>query len=413
MSSASAQGNYPSPTKLMKCGGSAAVIGLDVIRHETGSRWEKMREAIFSRLEVALRQRLGPSDFFIPIDDVSLLVVMPTVTPEEAQMCCLRIAYELHISLLGPCTIEQLRIASAVATADDTLEITPISAPHMATLAKRAGLSELIASKGAGKPAMLPASQASPLTIITEPEVPLCHFMPIWDAQNGAITAYRCTPKQTRLMYSMEVSDIPAPELLQLSLTALDRAVGALEVHLAHGMRVLVNILVPYEVLATPVARMEFVAACRQLRGELRPYLVIEIVGLPVGVPPSRLADLVSTVQSFGRAVFARVPLNGPSLSACEGSGLKGIGFRIVPGPGGVSDMKNDIERLCTAAKRLRLPVFLDDVPTNEMVRFAHSAGVQWMSGAVISQPIAELGPMVRLGAETFVHNRGAARAVC
>jgi hypothetical protein len=74
--------------------------------------------------------------------------------------------------------------------------------------------------------------------------------------------------------------------------------------------------------------------------------------------------------------------------------------------------MKNDIERLCTATKRLRLPAFLDDVPTNEMVRFAHSAGVQWMSGAVISQPIAELGPMVRLGAETFVHNQGATRAV-
>jgi hypothetical protein len=412
MSSASAQRNYPSPTKLMKCGGSAVIIGLDVIRHEVGGRWEKMRESIFSRLEVALRQRLGPADFFTPIDDVSLLVVMPTVTPEEAQVCCLRIAYELHVNLLGQCGIEQLQIASAVATADDTLEITPVSAPHMATLAQRAGLNELIASKSAGTPVMMPPAPASPLTATPEPEETPYHFMPIWDAPNGAITAYRCMPTQNRPIYSMEVADIPTPALLQLSLTALYRAVDALEVHLAHGMRVLVNILVPYEILATPVTRMEFVAACRQLRGDLRPYLVFELVGLPVGVPPSRLADLVSAVQSFCRAVIARVPLNGPSLSACEGSGLKGIGFRIVPGPGGVSDMKNNIERLCTAAKRLRLPAFLDDVPTNEIVRFAHSAGVQWMSGAVISQPIPELGPMVRLGAETFVRNHGAARAV-
>jgi hypothetical protein len=399
----------------MQCGGSAAVIGLDVIRREIGSRWEKMREAVFARLEVALRQRLGPSDFFIPIDDVSLLVVMPTVTAEEAQMCCLRIAYELHSSLLGTCSVDHLQVANVVAGPDDILEITPLVVPHLTELAERAGLHELIAKKSMDRAAIASSLPAPQSTTPPEPsplDENLCHFMPIWDTRNAVITAYRCAPKQNGLLHSMEVSDIPTPALLQASLAMLYRAISSLEINLARGVRVLVNILVPYEILAMPVARMEFVAACRQLRSDLRPYLVLEIVGMPVGVPPSRLADLVCVIQSFGRAVIARVPLNGPSLSSCEGSGLKGLGFRIVPGPGGVSDMKNDIERLCTATKRMRLPAFLDGVPTNEMVRFAHSAGVQWMSGAAITQPVPELGPMVRLGVETFVHNRGAAQAV-
>jgi hypothetical protein len=86
-------------------GGSSCFIGLGAIKRVAAARWEKVRPSIHQRLETILRQKLGPSDFFIQIDEVSYLVTIPGIEPEEAQVCCLRVAYELHTDLLGPCTI--------------------------------------------------------------------------------------------------------------------------------------------------------------------------------------------------------------------------------------------------------------------------------------------------------------------
>lgn len=168
MLDASALRKHTPSASLAKCGGGKTVIGLDIIQREFGSRWAKMRKSIYARLEVLLRQRLGSTDFFVLIDDVTCLVIMPTATPKEAQMCCMRIACDLHTGLLGPCAIEQLQIANVVATAEDVLEIAPIAYQHLAKFAENAGLYDLIASKTLDKFAAASTSRAPRL--VAEPE---------------------------------------------------------------------------------------------------------------------------------------------------------------------------------------------------------------------------------------------------
>src|SRR6185312_15847786 len=90
--------------------GSVIVIGLEAIRDEAGQRWERMRNAIHSHLEGLLRQKLGPCDYYAPIDDLSFLVSLPAASSDEAQILCLRVAHELHQCLLGQCDVGQLRV---------------------------------------------------------------------------------------------------------------------------------------------------------------------------------------------------------------------------------------------------------------------------------------------------------------
>jgi len=396
--------------KLARGGGAAIIIGLNVIKSEAGDRWEKMRDTIYARLEILFRQKLGPSDFFIPIDEVSYLVAMPEASFEDAKVCGLRVAYELHTSLLGRCTIEQLQIASAAAASDDVLDITPIVFPEIRRLAERAQLNELLAPKPRGEHAATPpllVPQTKFMTVASSPREDVQHqYVPIWDARNQVISTYRCVLKPSALAFPSDAINVKAKKLLALSLTTLNCAISGLAAHLDRGDRFVVNIPISYEALSTPVARMEIVAACRQLPCELRPYLVFEITELPAGTPHSRLIDLVSAVKAFARGVIGQVPRLNPSLSTYEGTGLQALGLKLPSPPN--ANIDKEIERLCAAAKRFGMSTFLEDIPTAGMVQFALTAGVQWMSGPAIAGPVTEPCGITRLFTESLLNNPGA-----
>lgn len=382
-------------------GGPSCVIGLEEIRRVAGSRWDKMRESIYSRIEAILRQKLGPSDFFIRIDDVSYLVTIPAVEPEEAQICCLRVAHELHTGLLGPCSISQLRIAVATAASDAALALSPIVAPQILTLAERAGIDELVGGAQNDGPS---ARRASFVTA-SAPQSELVHrFVPIWDARVEAISAYRCMVEPIEPETDARTPADKARAALRIALEALDRSAAALEKGAARGERFLVHLRVSFETLTSPAARMEFVSACRALSHELRPYLVFEIGELPVGVPQSRLSELVTTVRAFGRAVTAEAALRNPTLTMYQGIGLQAIGLNLARQQDSLTRI--EIERLAASAKRFGMLAFLSEIPNAALVEFARSQGVQWLSGPAIARARPEPGPMFRLSAESILQSQ-------
>jgi len=389
--------------KLAQGGGPTVLISLDAIRKEAGPRWEKLRDTIYARLEALLRSRLSTTDFFLPIDDVSYLVSLPKSSAEDAQVCCLRIAYELHSSLLGPCSIQQLQIARAFSVGDDYLEITPIVSHQLINLAERAQILDLLVSND-GEP-------SSPLPLMLRngappDDVARCQFVPIWDVRKQVIWAYRCQQFASIPMLTFDSPSAQARAAIRLALGSLRRVALCLDEHLARGERFILYLPVSYETLTAPIARMEFASACRQLPCDLRPYLVLEIVEMPVGVPHSRLVDLVGSFQSFGRGVAAQVPLHCPQLSIYEGTGLMGLGFSLAPSA--ISLPALEIERLCAVGKRLGINTFLDNISTADALQGAIRAGVHWLSGPAVSSPVPEPKPMSRLRKETVLQNAAA-----
>jgi len=382
--------------RLAQGGGPNILISLDAIRQEAGARWEKMRDTIYARLEALLRLRLASTDFFLPIDEVSYLVSMPNSSVEDAQVSCLRIAYELHSGLLGPCSMQHLQIATAHNSGDDVLELTPVVSRHLAGLAERAQILDLLVERNSEPAAPAPQSpQASPPQ---EREVPRYEFTPIWDMQREVVRAYRCGSIAHLCASANEAADPPSVrtrEAARLALGTLQRAATALEEHLTHGERFLVTVPVTYEALTAPVARMEFASACRQLACDLRPYLVYEISEMPHGVPHSRLIDLVGSLKSFGRGVVAQLPIESPCQDVYEGTGLIGLGFALPPAARQIPLIET--ERLCAVGRRLGIGTFLGNIATADALRFAIDAGVQWLSGPLVAPALPEPKPMCRL----------------
>lgn len=403
-SAANTEWRWQTPSaRLAQGSGSANIISLNAIKREADSRWDKMREGICARLEGLFRQHLGPSDFFVPVDQSSYLVVMPTSTPEEGQICCLRISYELHDSLLGSCGLEHLDVSRAESVGDDVLELRPFSRFELVQLAEKAEL--FLAPPGSdnlkGELCELRPPKAAPPPADIE-----IKFLPVWDSQFQVIRAYRCIYNRSLIGSAGLTLKEEARELAQTALTALTRVSEVLQGHLAHNERFMVNMTVSYAVLTSPLARMEFIAACRRLPCELRPYLVFKIEGLPHGVPQGRLIELVTAIGPFCRAVIAKVPRTEHALDIYRGVGLKALGMGL--GSASLSSVSPAIERLCAVAKREKLYTFLDDVPDVPTLRFALEAGVTWISGAAVLPPVAEPGPLLHVTIDTLINKAAA-----
>ncbi len=378
-----------SPTLLER--GCVNVITLDEIKAEAGPRWEKLRGSVSAHLESLLRQKLGSSDFFVQLDDTAFLVSMPEAAAEASQIFCLRIAHELHTSMLGHCELKHLRLSKAVRLDDDEIQTAEIAGPALVGLALSAGLDCISESE------RLAARRAAPRAAAPKGPEFSHRYVPLWDAQREAITTWRCVTDPVPGATAAASADFKVE--LGATLSRIRHVAHALSEHMKVGGRFLVCAPVSYDTLTSPAGRMEIVSACRALSAALRPYLIFEIGDLPYGVPQSRLSDLVCILKPFARAVSAILPPRTTNFGDYQSAGLHAIGVSL-PGAG---ETENEVHKLCLAAKRLHMLSFVLDAATPDAVRLARGHGANLISSPLIGGPAASPSSVKRLLARDVV----------
>jgi hypothetical protein len=374
--------------------GCVNVIGLDDIKSEAGARWAKMQPSICAHLETLLRQKLGSSDFFVQLDATSFLVSMPTAAQEESQVFCLRVAHELHTNLLGHCEIGQLRIARATRSDGDLLELTAVTGEGLIRLAAEAGLQVSPKTETSATPPPRHGPLAAP-----QDAAPAYQFVPMWDVQKEAVTNYRCETIAGPNAFESLSPSAKFKADLAAALARVHHATQSLTDHLKIGQRFLMTIPISYDLLSSPVARMELTAICRNLSAALRPYLMFEIGDLPYGVPHSRLTELIASLRPFCRGVAALLPARVPSYGAYQGAGLYAIGLSLAPGQVSAAEMGSEARKLCAAAKHLHVRSFVLDVPDLEMLRIVCDLGANALSSPMTGLPLDQPAPLRRLSA--------------
>jgi hypothetical protein len=359
--------------------GAAVVISLHGLKEQVSERWGGIRTPTAAKLDRLLRAKLGPSDRFLNVDELHWLVVMPDTEADDALSCCLRIAYELHVSVVPTCDLARLGVSSARMAGENMLELTPLSDEQRHAALRYAGLDELLAASSRRR---------------NEEVAEWRRFKPIWDAHRQIVSGYRCLPDVLR------TDETVGQQLanLQAMLTGVARV---LEKRLTGGERCPIVVPVPLDVLSTPLARMDFLSTCRQLSCELRPLLVFEIATLGAGMPKHRLAEIVSVVQPFARSVIARVAPQNRTLLDYGGTGLKAIGFDLAAAQ---SD-GNEIVRLYEAGRRYGLASYLDNVALARSLEQGLRRGVQWFSGPAIGNPVAAPAPASRLSYDAIMES--------
>jgi len=380
--------------------GCVQMIGLEQIQTEIGARWEKRKQTVWAHLEALLSQKLGPTDFYIQIDDTSFLISMPTAQEEEAQIFCLRVAHDLHESLLGRCETAKLRIARVSSAHDGEIRTVAVAGEALHTLAARAGLRVPALHNG-----ILPSEKRELLHM----SAPRFHheFLPVWDAQKEALTTYRSVSRPEQPAAGAFDSRVKVE--LALAISRIGDIASRLTAHLAAGERFMMWLPLPYDVLTSAIGRMEIAGICRGLSSDLRPYLIFEIVDLPEGVPQSRLSELAGSLRPFCRIVAAQLPVRTANYSAFLGAGLQGIGISVAGCT--AAEIGNDIMRLSHAVKKQQVMTFVLGVPRVEILQAARALGIHLLSGPVIGHSMADPAPIRRLSAQSICQTAGSSGA--
>jgi hypothetical protein len=374
--------------------GCVHVIGLEPVRDRAGARWGKIREGVYSRLETILRKRLGPSDFFVALDEVSYLVTMPAAESVDAQTACLGAAYELYENYLGQCDIGTIKLYRAQNSDDEAIVIDRIASGHLQLLAERAGIRDTQTkrdAKGAygaapNEPALLDAG---------------VQFLPMWDARKEAITLYFCVPHKivfgNAVAVAVALDDLTAKARAKVELACLKEGIAILARHLKQGERFLMGFDVAYGTLNSHITRMEFTAACRALSAQFRQYIAIQITDVPEGVPQTRLGDLVTVVKPYARAVMCRAPRACRNYAPFQGTGLQAIGLDVSRPKLSPQETDAEIGKFAAAAKRIPIPTYLTGVADSAVLKSARQAGAHFLLGPAIAPLTAQPRPVMRL----------------
>jgi|GEM_PF-1655070 len=405
-----------SPALLAK--GCVNVIEFESLKEEAGARWPRIREGVCARLEAMLRTKLGPNDLFVPLGENGYLVTMPTTDPEDVSAICTRVAFDLHTSFLGQCSLDQVRVDSVAMDDQDTLLLRRLPLEKIVVLAEKAGIPASViynslgskasnssdaqpfglspigkAGRGGSKTSYAPPAEEPP------PQVEN-HFVPIWQVPTAAVTTYVCEPRTISVLgrpQPVPLVQLSPEERVQVDLMALQAGITQLTQSWAQGTRFLLGALLAFDTIGTPAGRMEVLSVCRGLSQVYRSYLTFVIYDVPPGVAQTRLANMVTTLRPFGRGVLATINPTSRAYSAYQGIGLRGVGFNLREFTPQAPFCQNDAEQLAQFGRRSNLTTFLWDVRDKNVLKYAQDASIQNLSGPAVVPASAEPQGMVRL----------------
>jgi hypothetical protein len=407
-----------SPAFLAK--GCVNVVELDALKEIAGERWPRIRDGVYARMEALLRSKLGPNDLYIRLGETAYLITMPTTDAEDVSAICTRVAFDLHMSFLGECGLTQIHVNTVVGGEDDSLVLRRLPATTIAVLAERIGISDLLAKPGGMIPALneppegshsrdphhRPShgharSRSAPQAAAAEGAVQVeHHFLPVWSVPNAAVTTYICAPKTIRIagrQSNVLLSSLELRERLVVEMSVLRQGIAELTRSHQEDRRFLLNIPLSFDVFGPPAGRMEVLAACREMPHDFRSFITYVISNVPLGVGQTALANMVTALNPFGRAVVATVHPATRTFSGYQGIGLKAVGYDLEEFPARTRFAQDDAERLAQFARRNSLGTFLNNVGDKNALKFAQDAGIQYLCGGAVAPPTTKPRGMWRL----------------
>lgn len=234
-------------------------------------------------------------------------------------------------------------------------------------------------------------------------------YIPMWDTRRQVISTFVAQPCLGGA-FSMICGcrDILAaeaaitPQLLDDAM--LSQASADLDQLLQGGKRSLVCLPVHYETLAATPTRVEYLTKIRGLSADVRKHLIVELVGLPQGVPSVRLFDIAAGLRQTCRAVIAQVELRNPMLTALRDASITVAGIELGARPPDETQLINRLTGFSAAAQKAAMASYLHGIPSLSIAVSAVGAGFTYVSGRPVASPQDGLRMVERYGLQDLYY---------
>lgn len=303
--------------------GCVNLIGLDAIRDQLGERWPAKRARIWEHIERDFERRLTPHDMFFRLDEVTYLVAMPSCTQFMAQAACLSILQEVLTFFLGESHMRDVRVRAVSQIDGDEIvseALDPAKIIEAAAKAAAAGpLTDHAHPAEDWKPPLAGRIQNHRLeTESRRTAEVMMGVAGVWNLRRGLITSFVLERAVNPVLTN-------SVDIMKLDCAVMGYAAELLTEHRQRGGRLTLHVPLSYSSAATLHTREKVIGMAAAVRDLLRTTVLIELVDLDPGVPPSRLIEVVALLKPFCMGVLARVRPTRAALAAVKGCGLQGL----------------------------------------------------------------------------------------
>ncbi len=219
-------------------------------------------------------------------------------------------------------------------------------------------------------------------------------YRPIWDIKNKLLSTYRCVPVRLfpgfgrRYGYAALDNAKDSFAVARLDLETFKEALCMLDELQRNRFQIFMAVPVQFETLANHRYREVYIEIAHRIPDRMRKFLVMDMVEVPDGVPHTRLTEIVMTIKPFCSAVLLRTTLREKALSHFLDLGLHSVGVQVRREQLPEAEFIARLGQFVAEAERLRLWTYVYGVKTTTLAKAACAAGVRYLAGDRIGEPI-------------------------
>jgi len=287
--------------------GKIKLIGLDEVKTALGPRWDALASRVMASAEHVIRTRCGPKDTWSRTTDGEFLICFGDATEEEAAFRGAVIAREVRTRLIGEGVSASVAQVSAIVAAVELPDQAGRSPDGLVVALSERLNARLAEIEVRARQTLRQALQGA-----------TCELAAVRSRhQRGVVCHFGSLPSVLERGIQCALTALPVRESQAFDFDRLVLGAAAEQIvgQLAAGTALPIMALVDFEVFLDRSSIERYVAACQQLDQRLRPWLILVLAHLPLGVPQSRVQECVTRLRPFCNSVaFQAEALEMPAI---------------------------------------------------------------------------------------------------
>ena len=384
-------------------GSGVQLVGVDRIKASLGAAWPRRAEQIIETTTRIIRQHLAPQDLLMRLGETQFLIVFSNIDPEHAKLKCGLISKAILDRLEGENDLSSIEVRTVVKEIDGSLGLQTDRLDNLITgmLSKPSSDTD-------------PATRPDPATdtagrdlfeSFEELSIERIAFVyrEILDVRRRAVVSFRAVPYWIGALgrryedYALvDAFDGPAEKFVpSLDLCQIRHTIEAMVRYAKSGHRALFVTSVHFLSLSHLASRTNLIGLLSRIPVDLKSYLIINIDGLPDGVPSSRISEFVGALKAHCRHVTISIGISASTIGLTSGSGAFAV---TVDANGPIRERQaiRKINKLANQSDKLGLKIGIRGIRSSSMLLNCIAAGCEWIEGPTIGAPVASPPPATR-----------------
>lgn len=361
--------------------GSIHLVGLESLRSRLGARWASVSDRVHMLTIRLLSQYLSPQDTWFRHEGDVYVVVFAKLGPLEARLICGKVVEELQNLLLGVADASTIMVRTVVHEIGSDVMFVPANLKQMldaaaASLGHRTGQDV----DNAVDVHLHAAEPVAPLEV---------RYRPVWDVKQQVISVFiarACRPRRGRApLWGLDCLADPADaqQVLEMDMMVIRESVETAAELYDNRFRFFLSVPIHFESLAVQSRRRALLAVLQAIPTHMRPFMTYHLYGTPVGVPVSRLGEMISTLRPYGRTTMVVVDPATADMTVLAAAGAKVACVLLPPGMS-AERCRADLLRFGAAAAKNRLHSSVEGVDSLALESLCEDANISFLSGDLV-----------------------------